>query len=112
MPRDRATNAGPQASFNTISWLDTQDGGYHAPVAHKMMGEDPMALAVLDMFPGTLPAVSADLAPIKPFIRWAGGKSRLLPRILPHVPVSIENYYEPFLGGGAVFLACAARISG
>jgi DNA adenine methylase len=53
-----------------------------------------------------------DAAPIKPFIRWAGGKSRLLPRILPHVPDSIENYYEPFLGGGAVFLACAARVSG
>lgn len=51
-------------------------------------------------------------APTKPFIRWAGGKSRLLPRILPHVPVRIQNYYEPFLGGGAVFLACAPRVSG
>lgn len=50
--------------------------------------------------------------PIKPFIRWAGGKSRLLTRILPHVPSQIKNYYEPFLGGGAVFLACASRISG
>ena len=51
-------------------------------------------------------------APIRPFIRWAGGKSRLLPRILAHVPESIRNYHEPFLGGGAVFLACAARVSG
>lgn len=51
-------------------------------------------------------------APIKPFIRWAGGKSRLLPRILPHVPYDIKDYYEPFLGGGAVFLACARRVSG
>jgi DNA adenine methylase len=49
---------------------------------------------------------------MKPFVRWAGGKSRLLPRLLPHVPCSIENYYEPFLGGGAVFLACSGRISG
>jgi len=49
---------------------------------------------------------------VKPFIRWAGGKSRLLPLILPHVPKSINNYYEPFLGGGAVFLACAQRILG
>ena len=57
---------------------------------------------------------SVDLGrvPPKPFIRWVGGKTRLLPRILPHVPESIENYYEPFLGGGAVFLACASRISG
>lgn len=49
---------------------------------------------------------------IKPFIRWVGGKQRLLPRILPHVPSSIRNYYEPFLGGGAVFLAVADRVSG
>jgi DNA adenine methylase len=48
----------------------------------------------------------------RPFIRWAGGKTRLLPRILPHVPLAIRNYYEPFLGGGAVFLACKPRIAG
>lgn len=58
------------------------------------------------------PDVAADSAPIKPFIRWAGGKSRLLPRILPHVPDSIKDFYEPFLGGGAVFLACATRVTG
>jgi len=59
-----------------------------------------------------LPLVGLDSTPIKPFIRWVGGKSRLLPRIMPHVPESIKNYYEPFLGGGAVFLACSSRISG
>jgi DNA adenine methylase len=58
------------------------------------------------------PIVSLHHTPIKPFIRWVGGKSRLLPRILPHVPNSIKNYYEPFLGGGAVFLASASRVSG
>lgn len=71
-----------------------------------------MTLAALDMPRGAQSAATIDPAPIKPFIRWAGGKSRLLPRILPCVPASIENYYEPFLGGGAVFLACAARVSG
>ena len=65
-----------------------------------------------EMHQEKLPLVGLDSAPIKPFIRWVGGKSRLLPRILPHVPVSIRNYYEPFLGGGAVFLACAGRVSG
>ncbi|MBL3685359.1 Dam family site-specific DNA-(adenine-N6)-methyltransferase [Leucobacter zeae] len=48
----------------------------------------------------------------KPFVRWAGGKTRLLPRILPHVPERFENYHEPFLGGGAVFFAVRDRISG
>lgn len=48
----------------------------------------------------------------KPFVRWAGGKTRLLPRILPYVPDSFENYFEPFLGGGAMFFAVQGRISG
>lgn len=59
--------------------------------------------------------LSDDVTPstrLKPFIRWAGGKSRLLPKVLPHVPQRIANYYEPFLGGGAVFLACTGRVSG
>ncbi|MEJ7848207.1 MAG: DNA adenine methylase [Pyrinomonadaceae bacterium] len=67
------------------------------------------------IFPDTatwlFPDVAPDPAPIKPFIRWAGGKSRLLPRILAHIPDNIKEYYEPFLGGGAVFLACASRVS-
>lgn len=71
-----------------------------------------MKLAALDVPPSTSSAATTGPAHLKPFIRWAGGKSRLLPRILPYVPDSIENYYEPFLGGGAVFLACAARVSG
>ncbi|RSZ38619.1 DNA adenine methylase [Variovorax beijingensis] len=71
-----------------------------------------MTLPTLDMPPNILHAVQAEAMPMKPFIRWVGGKARLLPRILPHVPASIGNYYEPFLGGGAVFLACASRVSG
>ena len=59
-----------------------------------------------------LPSIRSESSPMKPFIRWVGGKSRLLPRILPHVPENIKNYYEPFLGGGAVYLACASRVSG
>lgn len=49
---------------------------------------------------------------MKPFIRWAGGKTRLLPQILPHVPETFENYFEPFLGGGAMFFAVQDRIEG
>jgi DNA adenine methylase len=71
-----------------------------------------VTLSALDMPTGARHAVAAEAPPTKPFIRWVGGKSRLLPRILPHVPTSISNYYEPFLGGGAVFLAVASRVSG
>lgn len=56
--------------------------------------------------------IASNPQPRKPFIRWVGGKSRLLPRILPHVPEAIQDYYEPFVGGGAVFFACAPRVRG
>ena len=44
---------------------------------------------------------------MKPFLKWAGGKRRLLPSLLPLVTRSILTYYEPFLGGGAMFFAIA-----
>jgi DNA adenine methylase len=45
----------------------------------------------------------------KPFLRWAGGKTRLLKAILPHVPQRFQTYHEPFLGSGAVFFAVRTR---
>jgi DNA adenine methylase len=39
----------------------------------------------------------------QPFIKWAGGKRGLLTQILDKFPKKFSNYYEPFLGGGAVF---------
>ena len=42
---------------------------------------------------------------VRPFLKWAGGKRQLLPHILAALPDHFTRYYEPFLGGGAVFLA-------
>ncbi|MGI0046127.1 MAG: DNA adenine methylase [Nitrosotalea sp.] len=39
----------------------------------------------------------------KPFVKWAGGKRQLLPIIANHIPQKFDRYFEPFLGGGAVF---------
>jgi len=42
---------------------------------------------------------------VAPLLKWPGGKRRLLPIILPLIPTGFRRYYEPFLGGGAVFFA-------
>lgn len=39
---------------------------------------------------------------MKPVLKWAGGKGRLLHHILPLIPSDFETYCEPFIGGGAV----------
>lgn len=38
-------------------------------------------------------------------LRYPGGKSRALKHILPHIPATIKEFREPFLGGGSVYLA-------
>lgn len=39
---------------------------------------------------------------VAPFVKWAGGKRQLLPLIKERMPEKYNNYYEPFVGGGAV----------
>ena len=39
---------------------------------------------------------------IVPFVKWAGGKRQLLSQIKERIPEKYNNYYEPFVGGGAV----------
>ena len=46
---------------------------------------------------------------LKPLLKWPGGKEKELAFILPQVPSGINNYYEPFVGGGSVFMAIYAK---
>ena len=45
---------------------------------------------------------------VRPFMRWAGGKQKLLGSLIDHLPpmAQIKSYVEPFLGAGSLFLAC------
>ncbi len=62
--------------------------------------------------PACAAAVPEVQDPPKPFLKWAGGKRRLLPKfeeLYPHELKNhkIKNYFEPFLGSGAVFFHIA-----
>lgn len=43
----------------------------------------------------------------RPFVKWAGGKSQILPDLLSRMASRYGRYFEPFLGGGALFFASA-----
>ncbi len=38
-----------------------------------------------------------------PFLKWAGGKARLMAQFQPWMPEDFNHYFEPFVGGGAVY---------
>ena len=40
----------------------------------------------------------------KPFLKWAGGKTNILPSIINRIPNKINNYHELFLGGGSILI--------
>ncbi len=48
----------------------------------------------------------------RPFLKWAGGKTQLLPVIEENLPSDIDEidtYVEPFIGGGAVFFSLTKK---
>ncbi len=47
---------------------------------------------------------------IEPLLKWPGGKTGELNKILPNLPSQINHYFEPFLGGGAVLFAISEHI--
>lgn len=46
---------------------------------------------------------------LQPILKWAGGKEKELKYIIPNMPEYIDNYYEPFVGGGSVYTSIMAN---
>lgn len=40
---------------------------------------------------------------LKPFLKYVGGKTKLLPELRSRLPKTWKRYFEPFVGGGALF---------
>lgn len=49
--------------------------------------------------------ISAKKDKLSPLLKYPGGKEKELKYILPNIPVKAVNYYEPFIGGGAVYFS-------
>lgn len=45
----------------------------------------------------------------KPILKWAGGKTQLLDKLISKIPNGFNQYIEPFIGGGAMFFAMQPR---
>lgn len=45
----------------------------------------------------------------KPFVKWAGGKQAIAGQIVAVRPDDFKTYFEPFVGGGSVFLTRCRR---
>ena len=45
----------------------------------------------------------------KPFVKWAGGKRQIINELKRYVPEEYNCYYEPFIGGGALFFELAPK---
>jgi DNA adenine methylase Dam len=50
-----------------------------------------------------------DSRDVRHFVKWAGGKSQLLLELDKLITSQFNRYFEPFLGGGAVFLRLASK---
>src|SRR5215475_9968336 len=93
----------PQAHRSTAAAIQARTMGDTLRPAcprsrQKICARDPLPRAW-----GMAPALLRRAAP-SPIVKWVGGKTKLLDELTARAPKPFRRYFEPFLGGGALFL--------
>lgn len=72
----------------------------------KALRMNPQAIVLPDIASNASQKICKSPA-VKPFLKWAGGKTNVMSAIIPHVPPLKKGgcYWEPFVGSGALFFA-------
>ncbi len=68
-------------------------------------------MAAAGDLPSSAMASARPEPPARPFLKWGGGKTQLLPELLKRLPERYGTYHEPFLGGGALFFALRPEVA-
>ena len=54
--------------------------------------------------------IQSEQIKLQPFTKWTGGKRQLIPTIKELMPVKFNRYFEPFIGGGALFFELCPKM--
>jgi DNA adenine methylase len=79
--------------------------------ARLSLQQSPVSPPPSRLAPIARPRLRPDLqpAPAGPIVKWAGGKGKLLDALISRMPARFGRYFEPFLGGGALYFRVAPQ---
>jgi DNA adenine methylase len=111
----RGKSADRRVRRNAVEREDSlQSSMYFGDTQHIMLNSQPVKKIVDKSFtvhkgalgnvPESPPETNSQAEVVaQPFVKWVGGKRSLLNAIKPLLPAQFKNYYEGFVGGGALF---------
>ena len=75
-------------------------------MSREPLFHNPLGATLDDVLKGIADEHKPDLIlSTHPFLKWVGGKRSILPELKKRLPSGYKKYYEPFLGGGALYFA-------
>lgn len=79
-------------------------------VAMEALIEKKVNEAIQKKFDNQITEKNVVITMTKPFLKWVGGKTQIIDTVLANFPKEMNNYHEPFVGGGSVLLGVLSQI--